>query len=147
MAAGAAVRAWMLVLSLWGEPLPHHQPSPQKAPRPVPKSPPPAFQEPGYRFPVSLILPVLVLPAPISLPSIVVLSPRGSHRGQKHHSPDREATGAELQGSPQETTPAAGMETGKWGSCVSTSGYTSEIRVPSRPPPFFISPFPKGLHC
>ena len=54
MAAGAAVRAWMLVLGLWGEPLPHHQPSPQKAPRPVPKSPPQlsrnlftAFQSPS----------------------------------------------------------------------------------------------------
>ena len=77
----------------------------------------------------------------------MVLSPRDSHGGPKHHSPDREATGAELQGSPQETTPAAGMETGKWGSCLSTSGDASEIRAPSRPPPFFISPFPKGLHC
>ncbi|XP_070634264.1 advanced glycosylation end product-specific receptor isoform X3 [Bos indicus] len=73
----------------------------------------------------------------------MVLSPRDSHGGPKHHSPDREATGAELQGSPQETTPAAGMETeipgkpeivdpaselmagvpNKVGTCVSEGGY------------------------
>lgn len=45
MAAGAVVGAWMLVLSLWGEPLPCHNP-----PRPVPKSPPQLCRNLGAAF-------------------------------------------------------------------------------------------------
>ncbi|XP_059794431.1 advanced glycosylation end product-specific receptor isoform X4 [Balaenoptera ricei] len=71
MAAGAAAGAWVLVLSLWGEPCPTPNTNPprRKHSAPVPEKLPTTSQEPGYCFSISLIRPVLVLLAPISLPA------------------------------------------------------------------------------
>lgn len=84
MAAGAMAGAWVLVLSLWGEPLP----PPVEGTRPLPDLP--------------WTLPLLQLPCPPCArsvsPSTLLLSPRGRGSGRlsKRHSPDREAAGAQL---------------------------------------------------
>lgn len=83
--------AWVLALSLWGEPLPNTCPPSPNLPR--------TSQEPGHCFSSSFTHPglgwfyQLYLP---SCPSTLVLSPRDSGRRSKRHSPDWEATGAEL---------------------------------------------------
>ncbi|XP_049571414.1 advanced glycosylation end product-specific receptor isoform X5 [Orcinus orca] len=72
MAAGAAAGAWVLVLSLWGEPCPPTPTPILPAESTLPLSPklPTTFQEPGYCFSISFIRPVIVLLAPISLPAL-----------------------------------------------------------------------------
>ncbi|XP_032505355.1 advanced glycosylation end product-specific receptor isoform X2 [Phocoena sinus] len=71
MAAGAAAGAWVLVLSLWGEPCPPTPTPILLTESTLPLSPklPTTFQEPRYCFSISLIRPVIVLLAPISLPA------------------------------------------------------------------------------
>lgn len=87
MAAGATPGAWVLVLSLWGEPLPHLW----KALGPLP----------GLPWALTLLqLPCppcasLTSPPPSSF-STLLLSPRDSGRLSKRHGPDREAAGAQL---------------------------------------------------
>ncbi|XP_011235981.1 advanced glycosylation end product-specific receptor isoform X1 [Ailuropoda melanoleuca] len=76
MAAGAAAGAWVLVLSLWGEPLPSHQSSPQKALHPPPHICPELFLEPGHCFSSSLthlVLVLLALPFPPTPPPLYCL--------------------------------------------------------------------------
>lgn len=62
MAAGAAVGAWVLVLSLWGEPLPTPLLPAESSP-PLPYLPR-TFLEPGHCSLSSLTHPVLVVQAP-----------------------------------------------------------------------------------
>lgn len=66
MAAGAAAGAWVLVLSLWGEPLPPTLTLPaESTPPPTPQNLPRTFLERGHCFSSSLTHPVLVLLAPM----------------------------------------------------------------------------------
>ncbi|XP_045651531.1 advanced glycosylation end product-specific receptor isoform X3 [Ursus americanus] len=76
MAAGAAAGAWVLVLSLWGEPLPSHQSSLQKTLHPPPHICPELFLEPGHCFSSSLthlVLVLLALPFPPTPPPLYCL--------------------------------------------------------------------------
>lgn len=87
MAAGATAGAWVLVLGLWGEPLP----PPVEGTRPLPGLP---WTLTLLQFPCP---PCASLPSPPpSSPSTLLPSPRDSGRLSKRHSPDREAAGAQL---------------------------------------------------
>lgn len=148
MAAGAAAGAWVLVLSLWGEPLPSHQSSLQKTLHPPPHICPELFLEPGRCFSSSLthlVLVLLALPFPPTPPPLYCLP--GAVGG------DRNITARigkplvlNCRGAPKK--PPQQLEWKLVSRAPATASPPPETRDDfASPPPRQTSPFPKDLHC
>lgn len=91
MPAGTAAGAWVLVLALWGEPLPAPPTVPLSSPAPIPLGPP-FFLE----IPLNLGT-TFQIPPPLPFHShTTMLPPRSCSWWSEHHSPDWRATCAKL---------------------------------------------------